>query len=243
MSMVRHRSSQPVRPHVRYHKLMHEHDQTFEAAFALYERTFPAEERTTREAFIRQLRKKRLGQLAPSNFHCIVALKEGMVVGMGCGSYLASANLGYVSYLVVEPEHTKQRLGPNIRNHLITAYKHDAELNGHERLEAIVGEVRADNRWLRILSGRGQVMALDIEYEQPRLRSGLERVPLVLYYQPVQEMPKSLPAAKVRAIVEALYKEIYKMEDPMERPVFRDFIRQLEGRSSIGHKQLKHGKG
>jgi len=234
------RDGRSARSVVRYRKVLHEADPLFEPAFALYKSAFPPEERMGKTAFVEIMKRKRLGQLSPSNFHLIVAIKEGRVVGMGSGRYIASANIGYVSYLVVDPAHSGQRLGPGIRNHLITSYRHDAELNGYDRLDAVVGEVQADNRWLRILAGRGQVMVLDIDYEQPRLGPDMERVPLVLYYQPLYPMPESLPVQEVVKLVRALYLEVYRMEEPESRPVFQEFLKKLEGRDRIGHRPLKH---
>ena len=233
------RGGRSPRSMVRYRKVLHEADPLFEPAFTLYETAFPPEERMARSAFVEIMRRKRLGQLSPSNFHLIVTIKDGKVVGMGSGRYIASSNIGYVSYLVVHPDHGGQRLGPNIRNHLITSYKHDAELNGYERLDAVVGEVQAANRWLRILAGRGQVMVLDIDYEQPRLGPEMDRVPLVLYYQPLYPMPESLPVEEVIKIVRSLYREVYRMDDPDDRPVFQEFLKKLAGRRTIAHRSLK----
>lgn len=223
---------------LRYHRVLHEEDPHFEPAFALYSGTFPPEERTTREAFMKIMRRGRLGHLSPSSFHMIVALLKDRVVGMGTGRYLSSANIGYVAYLAVDPGHKGRRIGPGIRNHLISAFRHDAELTG-SGLRAVIGEVEHTNRWLRILAGRGRVMALDIDYEQPRLGPHLTRVPLVLYYQPMGEMPEFLEAEDVARIVAALYREVYLMENPEERPVYRNFLERLRGRDRIGHRRIK----
>ncbi len=227
-----------ARRRVRYHNILHEKDPRFEAAFDLYEQTFPREERSTREQFHQTLLSKRLGRLWPSSYHMIAASLDDKVVGMGSGRYMASANIGYVAYLVVRPDHGRRRIGPTIRNHLITAFKHDAQLAGHERLEAVVGEVHHDNRWLKILAGRGQVIALDIDYRQPPLKDGLEEVDLVLYYQPMGPVPEALSAARVREIVQALFREVYFMKDPDSHPTFRAFVGKLEGRHVVGHRRL-----
>jgi len=222
---------------VTYRTVLHEEDPCFEPAFALYERTFPEKERTSREAFVRVLRESRLGRIAPSNFHMIVALMGDRVVGMGSGRYLASSNVGYIAYLVVDPAHTGMRIGPGIRNHLIKAFRHDGEMHG-EPLKGVIGEVEEQNRWLRILSGRGQVMVLDVDYEQPALGTDLGRVPLMLYLQPSGPVPAELPAEEVIAIVRSLYQEVYYMDRPEERKVFQDFVRRLDGMTRIGHRRL-----
>ncbi|HET9481664.1 MAG TPA: GNAT family N-acetyltransferase [Candidatus Polarisedimenticolia bacterium] len=242
------RNSTPIvtgrsgRSQVRYQKVLHEDDPRFDPAFDLYEKAFHADERVSRAGFLNLLRRKRLGALSPSNAHLIVALKDDVVVGMGSGRYIASVNIGYIAYLVVDPDHGHQRIGPGIRNHLITAFRHDSELNGQPRLDAVVGEVREDNRWLKILSGRGQVMVLDVVYEQPRLSPEQSRVSLVLYYQPLYPMPDSLPVPYVIKVVRALYREIYGMDNPEERPVFRDFLRRLKGRDVVRHRPLRSPK-
>jgi len=230
------------RKRIRYHNLLHEKDPRFDPAFALYERTFPPEERSSRRQFQQTLELKRHGRLWPSNYHMIAAILDDQVVGMGSGRYIAPANIGYVAYLVVDPAFGRRRIGPAIRNHLITAFKHDAQLAGHDALEASVGEVHEENRWLRILSGRGQVIALDIDYEQPALKSSLSPVSLVLYYQPMGPVPAPLPSEIVRRIVTGLWREVYFIDEPEKHPTCRAFLDRLSKMKTVGHRRLSGGK-
>jgi hypothetical protein len=104
----------------------------------------------------------------------------------------------------------------------------------------LVGEVRADNPWLRHLVAIERVIALDFPYRQPSLggRAGAS-VPLVLYYHPLTRRRRSLPVGEVRRLLYALWRRPYRIGRPLSRPVFRRMLASLEGRRSVGQIDLE----
>ncbi|HEU4747242.1 MAG TPA: hypothetical protein VFS56_01985, partial [Gemmatimonadaceae bacterium] len=116
-------------------------------------------------------------------------------------------------------------------------FESDAHHVGHERLAAIVGEVRRNNPWLRHLVREGAI-ALDFPYFQPSLDGNKEPVPLVLYYQPLGGTKKTLGVAELRRLLYTMWRRMYRIDEPLGRPEFRRMLRSLEGRRRIGQTDL-----
>jgi hypothetical protein len=228
-------------PRLLYREVLDSIDPDFDRAYALYERTFAPSKRISRDYFVVLLEAKRAGRLSPDNFRFLVCREDQEVVGLCTGRYLERLNVGFVGYLVVDGTRRQKRIGSSLRRHLIRGFQRDAQLAGHGNLEAAVGEVEPTNPWISILVGKGKVLALDIPYRQPSLRPGEPAVPLVLYWQPVAtpEVPKSLPADRVRALVKEIFHSIYRIapSDPCE--VLQEILKDLEGKTEVTPRALK----
>lgn len=213
-------------------------DPWFRQAFALYSRIFPPSEKIDREYFQNVFEEKRLGLLAPFNFHFMVAHQRGRVVGFISGSYLAIVNLGFVGYLAVSPDDARRRVGSRLRRRLVDAMQRDARAAGHDDLMGMMGEVEEGNPWLERMRRHG-ALALDLDYLQPST-DGTGVVPLVLYLQPVggRRHLRSLKVSTVRQILYAIYRRLYRIRFPLTLPEFRRMFRQLEGRSRVGARPL-----
>jgi hypothetical protein len=105
-------------------------------------------------------------------------------------------------------------------------------------LEAIIGEVRPDNPWLRHLVRREQAIALDFPYFQPSLGRKKKDVALVLYYQPIARQRSSLSAAELRRLLYTMWRRSYRVARPLTKPVFRRMLDSLKGRRRIGQMRL-----
>jgi Acetyltransferase (GNAT) family len=150
-------------------------DPGFDAALRLYARVFPSSERIDRGRFKHLLEEKRLGVLFPFNMHFLIARRGRQVVGLATRSYLAVVNMGFVAYLAVAPELKGGRIGSRLRGRLVREMRRDARAAGRADLDLVLGEVEADNRWLRYLVRRHRALALDLDYYQPgRAQSGLK---------------------------------------------------------------------
>lgn len=212
----------------------------FSAALRLYRRVFPEEERSERSHFVEVLREKRLGLLEPFNHHFLVALEGSRVVGLATGSYLAGVNLGFVGYLAAAPEKTRSRIGSRLRARLVRELRRDARAAGKGDLDGMLGEVEADNPWLRQLVRRGS-LPLDFDYRQPPLGRRRRAVPLVLSYQPIGRRVLSLSTRRLRAILYAVYRRVYRVRFPLRQPAFRRMLKQIEGRRRVGRRAVARG--
>lgn len=172
------------------------------------------------------------------NWHLLVAERGGTIIGACSGSYLGNLNVGIIGYIAVTAEARSAGLGPRMRNALRRRFEADARLVGHAGLRAIVGEVRADNTWLRHLVQREGAIALDFPYFQPSLGGGKEVVPLVLYYQPVGHAPRSLGTEQVRKLLYSMWRRAYRVPRPLDDPAFRRMMRSLAKRRRVGQRPL-----
>jgi ribosomal protein S18 acetylase RimI-like enzyme len=163
----------PAATRIVYREVLDTIDPDFDRAIELDAAVFPAAERMTREEFVVALEARRAGRMSPDNFRFLVARRAGRILGMCSGRFIERLDLGFVGYLVVDPGVQGQRIGSALRRHLVHGFRRDALLAGLEDLEAVVGEVEADNTWISILVGRRKVLALDVPYAQPPLRPGM----------------------------------------------------------------------
>ena len=214
-------------------------DPLFRGAFSLYSRVFPPSEKIDREYFQNVFEEKRLGLLAPFNFHFLVAHQRGRIVGFISGSYLAIVNLGFVGYLAVAPNDSGRQVGSRLRRRLVDVMQRDARAAGHDDLMGMMGEVEDGNPWLERMRRHG-ALALDLDYLQPST-DGMGVVPLVLYLQPVggRRRLRSLRVTAMRRILYAIYRRLYRIRFPLKLPEFQRMFRQLEGRTRVGARPPK----
>jgi len=208
----------------------------FRASYALYRRVFPRDEQMPKRYFHEHLTEARLGLSRPFNFHYLVACDGDEVVGFGCSTYLAMANMGFIDYLAVHERATGRGVGTRVRSELVARMRRDAVAAGQDGLVAVLGEVQPGARWLRRLLDSGQAVALDIEYRQPPLERGKRAVPLVLYLEPVDEPFRGLGVEQAKSLLYGLYRRLYRIPYPLQDPSFRFMLKQLRGRERIGAK-------
>jgi len=209
-------------------------DPAFADAYALLRRTFPRDELLPRRDWQDVLRERDAGVWTDLNWHLLVAVRRGAVIGAASGTYLGNLNVGIIGYVAVDAAVRSLGLGPRLRRRLRRSMHADARRIIRRPLAALVGEVRADNPWLRHLVRHYGAIALDIPYVQPSLRPRGDDVALVLYYQPLTGARRSLPATKVRRLLYGIWRRYYRVGKPLSRPGFRRMLRALAGRRQIG---------
>ena len=214
-------------------------DPAFARAYAILKRTFPPAELVPRSDMLHTLRERAEGVWADLRWHMLVAVRGRAVLGVASGTFIGSLNIGLVGYLAVEPQGRSRGLGPRLRGRLVEAFDKDARAIAHRKLGAVVGEVEADNPWLSYLVRYRRALALDIPYMQPAVRRIGGMVPLVLYWQPVSERPRSrLPVTMVRRLVYAVWRRGYRIARPLEDRRFRAILESLRGRRTVGRRSL-----
>jgi ribosomal protein S18 acetylase RimI-like enzyme len=209
-------------------------DPAFNAAHRLLRRIFPRAEMMPRRGWVQVLREREHGLWTDLNWHLFIAERDGAVIGAASGSYLGNVNVGVVGYVAVDSAARARGLGPRLRRALARAFVRDArDVNG-TMLRAIVGEVHVDNPWLRVLVSRHHAIALDFPYYQPALHGSEKGVSLVMYYEPIGERRRSLPAGEVRRLLYTMWRRAYRVASPLGNANFRRMLRALHGRRRIG---------
>lgn len=221
-----------------YREVLNPTDSVLPKVHDLIRRNFPANELVGRSEWRASLREREAGLWSDSRWHLVVAVHRGAVIGVASGTYLGNVNVGVVGYLAVSPAARGFGVGPKLRAKLRSLFREDAKEICGETLDAVIGEVRRDNPWLRTLVRSDRVLALNFMYFQPRLRPSDRPVPLVLYYEGVAQVRQSLPAARVRMILYTLWRRIYRIPRPMAHGAFRRMIGDLEGRTTVGEIKL-----
>lgn len=210
-------------------------DPAFRRAYRLLHRVFPRAELMPLSGWTHVMHERAAGVWTDLNWHLFVAEYDGVTVGAATGAYLGNVNVGLIGYVAVAARARSHGIGPRIRWALRLAFQRDARRLGGRPLDAIVGEVRPDNPWLRRLVRTGAI-ALDLPYYQPSLRQREADVALVLYYQPLRGPRRSLAATTVRRLLYTIWRRAYRVPKPLARPAFRRMLRALEGRERIGQR-------
>lgn len=228
----------PSSARVTVREVQRETDPAFRPAYHLLRKEFPHAEMSPFRDWTNALRERRQGLWTDVGWHLLVVERDGKVLAAASGTYLGNVNVGVIGYVAVRPTARALGLGPRIRRALHRRFERDAQQINGRPLEAIVGEVRADNPWLRTLVRRQGAIALDFDYLQPSLSRDREPVSLVFYYQPLGAPRRWLDAAYLRRLLYTLWRRAYRVPRPLARPEFRRMMRSLRGRRRIGQRAL-----
>jgi hypothetical protein len=171
-------------------------------------------------------------------WHLVVAERGGRIVGAATGNYVGNISVGLIGYIGVASRGRDRGLGGDLRERLRESLQRDALRMRRIPLRAIVGEVHADNPWLRHLVRYSKALALDFPYRQPSIRSGERTVSLVFYYQGLDRRRRSLRAEEVRRILYAIWRRVYRIDRPMAWPSFRAMVAALPLGARIGARAL-----
>ncbi|MCL4212933.1 MAG: GNAT family N-acetyltransferase [Gemmatimonadales bacterium] len=215
-------------------------DPALKDAYALLARTFHRGERVALRDWIDSLSEKSLGVLTDVVWHLLVAEEGGRVVGLASGTYLGNVNLGVIGYLAADRTTRSRGVGTRLRGHLRRRFTRDAKRITGGALEGIIGEVSADNPWLRALARRPEVLVLDFQYYQPRLYDDDEPSPFVLYYECLTRVRDRIPVKELRRILYTIWRRIYRVSRPVDRRAFRAMLRALENRRTIGRRRTSN---
>jgi hypothetical protein len=213
-------------------------DKAVNEAYTILSRTFHRGERVARRDWIGSLSERSGKLLTDVAWHLIVAEQHGHVVGLTSGSYLGNVNVGVIGYLAAKPETRSLGIGTRLRARLRKAFANDAERIAGGPLKAIIGEVSAENPWLRSLARRPEVLVLDFPYYQPKLYDDDLPSPFVLYYESMLGTRERIPTAELRQLLYTVWRRVYRVSRPLGRPAFRAMLRSLERRRTVGRRTL-----
>jgi N-acetylglutamate synthase-like GNAT family acetyltransferase len=201
-------------------------------------RIFPKTELVGLAEWRESLREREAGLWTDIQWHLLVAEVDGEVIGVAAGTYLGNVNTGVIGYLAIAPPDRHHGIGPRLRARLRALFQRDARRIRGLPLQAVFGEVRRDNPWLRTLARRNHVLALDINYLQPGLHQHEHPLPLVCYYESLDRPRRRLPVPVVRRLLYTIWRRVYRIARPMSDPAFRRMLRDLSGRRWIGPLRL-----
>ena len=222
-----------------YREIVHSTDPAIRRVHNLVRRTFHSNKLVGIHEWRDSLREKEAGLWSDIRWHLVVAEMAGRVVGVASGMYLGNINIGVVGYLAVGARARGLGVGSKLRARLRASFHRDARRIAAKPLEAVIGEVRRDNPWLRSLVRNERVLALDFGYLQPKPRPGDKPVSLVLYYEGIARPIRRLASAKLRTILYTTWRRIYRIARPLAHAEFRLMLQDLEGRASIGELRLR----
>ena len=222
-----------------YREIVHSTDPAIRRVHDLVRRTFHSNKLVGIHEWRDSLREKEAGLWSDIRWHLVIAELAGRVVGVASGMYLGNINIGVVGYLAVGARARGLGVGSKLRARLRASFHRDARRIAAKPLEAVIGEVRRDNPWLRSLVRNERVLALDFRYLQPKLRPGDKPVSLVLYYEGIARPIRRLASAKLRTILYTTWRRIYRIARPLAHAEFRLMLQDLEGRASIGELRLR----
>ncbi|MED1665554.1 GNAT family N-acetyltransferase [Brevibacillus laterosporus] len=187
-------------------------------ALDLYEQMFTEDLREPNDILLKGLTNK--GPTAPDTFHLLVGTNENQqVVAVSTFHYLATWNLGFIVYMMVNPAIQSGGVGSKMMSKIEKilqedAQKHDAKLTGfvletereedaHDEEEQILTQRR-----LRFFNRNGLVPVKGIPYKQPPLWENTKEVPLHLLVKWTKDTDGFLQEEWYR-FVQDVYKEKY----------------------------------
>ncbi len=231
-----------ARPRVKIREIVRPGDPAVARAHQMLRRYFHSGEVVDRTEWEHSLRERQASLWTDIRWHLVVAEIDSRVVGLATGNYLGNVNHGLVGYLVVTPQARGLMIGPRLRDRLRALFARDAMQIRGEPLEAIVGEVRLDNPWLRSLTRHHMALPLAFSYLQPRLRRGGRVIPLVLYYETFDRPRSRLSSRFLKKLLYTVWRRIYRISRPLQHAAFRRMLRELDRKTYIGRLELPEPK-
>jgi hypothetical protein len=217
-------------------------DRALAGAYRLLRGAFSSRELVRRRDIREAIIERNRGFLGDLNWHMFVAERGKVLLGVATISYVGELNIGVVGYLAVRSTERSTGLGLRLRARLLQAVHKDALRIRKRPVDALIGEVRAGNPWLRHLVTAHGALALDFPYWQPSIDGKARPVRLVLYYQPLTKERASLSGNEVRRLLYVIWRRLYRIPRPMKDPTFLKMLTALQDRRLIGSR-VPMGKG
>lgn len=151
---------------------------------SIYIESFPdANERESLDSIIDFLTKKSQGWYKKNNYHVILVLKSGKIVGGIICDYFADSNCGVIEFIAIKEEYQSGGIGTRIYQKSVEILRKDARLNSQNELDYIFGEIEKvndnksieDKKYLWFWWKMGY-KKIDFDYIQPALDSNKQCV-------------------------------------------------------------------
>ncbi|MBK8985576.1 MAG: hypothetical protein IPM39_05775 [Chloroflexi bacterium] len=198
-------------------ELKEAHGPLLEQALAIYEASFPAEERDSPENLVKKISLSAKGPLADETlFHFLVGVSGEQVLAMSMYTYHARQRLGFLAYMAITAVSRGQGLGGWAFSETMARLAQEAG----ERPLGMCWEVERPSdihdprerqlaeRRIRFYERNGSILLPDIELLTPSLGAGLPEMSYYLMYYPLTDEPAISPE-RVRAMVDVILLESY----------------------------------
>lgn len=208
-------------------------DILFQKAYRIYEKAFPPELRIGLVNFAHILQTKKQGQ----DRHILVALFDEKVIGMATFNYLNRLNIGFVGYIVIDPQWENRGFGTKLYNSLIERLSLDAKRHGNLELDAIIFEVekselaktnaqkQIDLRRIRFFKSVGGRI-INAKYFQPSLGVGFNPVEMNLMVH-ITKTGLQVTGEWINAIVDCIYEDVYGMKSNSQVQKKNEYLKAL----------------
>jgi GNAT superfamily N-acetyltransferase len=188
-----------------------------EQALAIYEASFPAEERDAPENLVRQIRLSTRGAADQEKlYHFLVGVSGEEAMALSLYSYHVRQRLGYLAYMAITAVSRGQGLGSWMFSQTMESLAQEAD----ERPYGMCWEVErpADiqnpqerqfaERRIRFYERNGSILFPEVELLTPPVGEGLPEVTYHLMYYPLSDEPINAPD-RIRAMVDVILLEGY----------------------------------
>ncbi|MGC5324343.1 GNAT family N-acetyltransferase [Brevibacillus sp. SYSU BS000544] len=206
-----------------------------EEALAFYDDTFPLEVREPHEIFWESLRYAKNN--SANNFHFLIGLEGEQIVSFATGHYIKEVNSGFIVYIAATPTKRSKGLGTKTLYKMEELLTEDAKSAGFPSIQSIVLETEKQEvvqtpeekqdciKRSRFFERNRYRKYEEIDYYQPPLHDGGERVPLNFYIKNYEN--QHLSKKEVSAIIRAIYKEKYYSVNGIDQRILMDCISQM----------------
>jgi len=179
----------------------------FKQSVAIYESSFPSNEKRPYQKVIKMLQNDR-------NYHLFISSKNDTVIGISLMYTFSSLSIGFLDYMAVIPSCQKQGIGKKLFN--FTLEKLNSFVSGRigllmeiqrENVQDLQEAVLRKNRMKFYMSLRAKILD-GVDYLLPPLQHGLAPEEMYLILRPlkvIQYMPKQSVIRYIRAIYFTIY--------------------------------------
>ena len=200
------------------------HGRLAQQAFAIYEASFPVEERDSVENLVELIQRSASGELDEgTDFRFLVGVADEQIVALSIYTYHARLRMGYLWYLAITAVSRGQGLGSWMFSQTMNRLARE----GGQRPLGMCWEVERPSdlpdpdhrdlaeRRIRFYERNGSVLFANVDLLTPALGEGLPEVSYHLMYYPLVDEP-TIPTDRVQAIIDVILLDNYEVDPDSE---------------------------
>lgn len=210
----------------------------WEPALALYEQSFPIEVREPADVFVQSWS-------AEAGFHFLIGVEDGQVAAMATAHFMEDVRVGFVVYLLVNPQVQSRGLGAQMLAYAEAVLGEDARAAGCELRGMVLETEREEDmeteeeridcqRRMRFFARNGYERLAGVAYVQPPLTPESESV------VPLHLLMKRFPGQwvgseqEIRDVIRSMYRNKYGKANGISDEVLAACEEQVEVRCLRG---------
>ncbi|ETI66258.1 GNAT family N-acetyltransferase [Neobacillus vireti] len=217
---------------IRWDEITYDNLTNIEKALIIYDQAFPIEVRESHNIFFESLQYAKCRK--PNSFRFLVGFEGGQLVSFATGHYLADTNLGFIVYLVTNPDVRSKGLGSKTLLKIEELLNKDAISAGNVSLRAIILETEKQElvhteeekvdciKRSRFFERNGYYQYKEINYIQPPLHNGECNVPLNLFIN-----KNDISKEEIKDFIRVMYQEKYCLVNGIDKKVLRTCLKEM----------------